>query len=139
MRYVFTNEKDEVINDSGDFASGASACMSLSGMSLEKIKAYYEGYDEWIKKYGNEQIKTKENEDSSYYEHNLGAAAVVEKPGKEETEEEGREGMDEYFVMFIIIAAGVITLGVTLAIYKVMCRRKKGVKIKRFKEERAKG
>lgn len=139
VRYVFTNEKDEVINDSGDFASGASACMSLSGMSLEKIKAYYEGYDEWIKKYGNEQIKTKENEDSSYYEHNLGAAAVVEKPGKEETEEEGREGMDEYFVMFIIIAAGVITLGVTLAIYKVMCRRKKGVKIKRFKEERAKG
>ena len=109
--------------------------MSLSGMSVEKIKAYYEGYDEWIKKYGNEQIKTKENEDSSYYEHNLGAATVVEEPGKEETEEEGREGMDEYFVMFIILATGVITLGVSLAIYLVVRRKYRVVNLKNFKEE----
>ena len=132
VRCVFVNNDGEQISDTGVLASGANACMALSGMSKEQLKAYREGLDTWLKDNSNKQLKTSEIKDG-YFEYSLGAAKQTQTPTTETDDKSN--GMNEYFIMFIILAAGVIALGASLGVYLVMRKRSSVVNFKNFKEE----
>lgn len=116
----FIDEENEEIHDSGLIANGAQAYMALSGMDINLINDYREGYEDWVEQYGFEYLDSSNTPDG-VLQFNLGVKEVVDS----ETKKENQITWDDYISMFVILGLGVATTVISLSVYIIMRKKHK--------------
>jgi len=118
----FINADEQTVHESGKFASGAEAYMALSGMDVNLIKDYQEGFDKWVDKYGYDYLDRTSATDG-IFTYQLGTKTVP----NTDTANQDLTWAD-YMPMFIILAVGIIPLVACLIGYLII-RNKQHKKI----------
>ncbi len=117
----FKDEFGDVIHYSGQVADGAKAYMALSGMSANTINEYYDGYTDWVQRYGFDYLDASKTPDG-VLRYDLGAKTVIEEQPATNQEQ---ITWDDYVPMFIILALGVVATVASLTVYIIMRKKRK--------------
>ena len=118
VRCQFVDDQDQVVHDSGLVANGAQSYMALSGMDTNVIRAYEEGYNQWVEVYGYDYLDNTQTPDG-VIKYTLGTKQVEETP----TVPQPKVSVADYLPMIIVIVVGLAPVILCLVVY--LSQRKK--------------
>ena len=121
IQVKFRNADGEEVHDSGSIANGASAYMALSGMDINTIKTYSEGFNDWVDKHKFDYLHGTSDTPIIY---DLGTKTVLPDDDYDDGDEDAGTPMSEYITMLVILGLGVIATMSSLGVYIVMRKKR---------------